>query len=153
MDGQQLFPPPDTEQALASLDESIGIEREMVVQIEESLREHKIVLARLEDSRHALVRARSPRVRAVRAVKTAAQRAGKGNMEKAADFLRHNGPTTKAGVTKSLGINDGTVHYALLALEEIGQVRKTGERDRGSDVYEYVSKSSRRAVTRPGDRR
>lgn len=153
MDGQTEFPPPDTEQALALLDDSIAVERGAVARIEASLREHKAALSRLEDSRRALVRARTPRERATKA-KTAAQRAGRGNMTRVADLLHHNGPTAKAGLTKLLQINDGTVHYALLALVEEGKVRKTGERVHGSNVYEYVSKTAgRRGVTRPGDRR
>jgi hypothetical protein len=129
--------------------EQIEAERQTIALIEQARREHKLALDRLLSTRKALV---SRRVRrGAKGVKTAFQRAGKANVEKARDFLRHNGPTPKAQVTRALGINDGTVTYALRALEERGEARKTGERVHGSDVYEFVQ--PRRAVTRPGDRR
>lgn len=152
MDGQDgLFPAPDTDAALAGIDESIAAERETLGRIEQSLKEHRFALARLEESRATLLsQARKRNVRArVKQTKTAAQRAGKGNVTKAESILR-GGPLTKADLTKRMGINDGTVTYALRALEETGRARKTGERVKGSDVYEYVVK---RGVTRPGDRR
>lgn len=151
------FPPPETDSAVAALDAQIASERSTIVGIERELREHKQSLARLEEARKALVRTRAPRKapkarRVSTAVKTAAQRAGRGNIVKARDLLQHNGPMTKASITKELGINDGTVTYALRALEETGEVQRTGERVHGSDVFEYVTRR-RVAVTRPGDRR
>lgn len=158
MSGQTIeapsFPPPETDSALAALDGQIAGSRQTIAQIEAALKEHRTALAKLEDARRMLVRSRRPRRRAsgAKVAKTALQRAGRGNVTKARDLLRHNGPTAKSQVTKLLNINDGTVTYALRALEETGEARKTGERVGGSDVYEYVT-PARRGVTRPGDRR
>lgn len=151
--------PLQTDEPLVHVNASIVEERRIISLIEGELHEHEKALARLLRSRDALkgkaeraAAEKKPRERsAASVVKTAAQRAGVGNMAKARDLLRHNGPTTKAQVTKLMAINDGTVTYALRALEEAGEVRKTGERVHGSDVYEYVSKT--RAVSRPGGRR
>lgn len=133
--------------AVTTIDEQIAAERQTIEMIEQALREHRLALDQLERTRKALVKRRVRR--GAKGAKTAFQRAGRANVEKARDLLRHNGPTPKSQVTKLMDINDGTVTYALRALEELGEARKTGERVHGSDVYEYVSK--RRAVTRPGD--
>jgi uncharacterized coiled-coil protein SlyX len=151
------FSPPQADAAVAALDEQIAAQRRTISEIEGSLKEHKASLAKLTDARRALLRTRAPRKQrtrsAVSVTKTALQRAGRGNVDKARDLLRHNGPTPKAEVTRLLAINDGTVTYALRALEETGEVRKTGERIHGSDVYEYLTPARRSGVTRPGDRR
>lgn len=146
------FPAPETDAAVASLDAQIAAERQTIALIEQAGREHKSALDRLMDARKALVRTRRQSAsRGAKVVKTAFQRAGRANVEKARDLLKHNGPTPKSQVTRLMEINDGTVTYALRALEERGEARKTGERVGGSDVYEYVQPS--RVVSRPGDRR
>jgi|SRR4051812_8498657 Fic family protein len=135
------FPPPETASVVQTLNDQIAVEQHTITQIEAALREHRQALVKLQDARRALVG---------KTVKSSFERAGRANIEKARQILQHNGPTAKAQVTRMLGINDGTVTYALRHLEEIGEARKTGERVRGSDVYEYVTK---RAVTKPGERR
>lgn len=158
MSGQRVvapeFPTAETDDAVAAIDGQIAERRRVISEIESVLRQHKVGLVKLEDARRALVRTRRARrrTRGEKVTKTPLQRAGRGNVTKARDLLRHNGPTAKAQVTRLLGLNDGTVTYALRALEEAGEARKTGERIGGSDVYEYVA-PSRSGVTRPGDRR
>lgn len=141
------FPVADTDTARITLEAQIAERRQVISEIETALREHRTALARLEESRKALGRRPKRRKQAAR---TPLQRAGRGNVQKALDFLQSNGATPKAAITASLGINDGTVTYALKHLEDTGRVRQTGERVRGSNVYEYVP--LRRGVTRPGDR-
>lgn len=139
---------------VALVDQGIAEAERRIEEIETQLAEQRGALRRLRKSRKALVPDEdvSERVSRTATVKTAFQRAGRANVDRARDLLRHNGPTAKAELTRLLLINDGTVHYALLALEERGEARRTGAKVRGSAVYEYVAPSSRRAVTRPGDR-
>lgn len=112
------------------------------------LREH---IVKLESMRRALVKDAKRAARQTNGERTPIQRAGRGNVAKVAAMLKSKGPMTKAEVTHELGMNNGTVTYALRALEEQGQARKTGNRSTtGSDEFEFVGTARR--VARPGSR-
>lgn len=154
MTGRPKFRKPSVTDPLKAIDASITQERATIREIEQALSEHKRHLSRLESSRRTLVNARAPRVPKEPVVKTAAQRAGKANVEAARTVLSGARQMAKAEIGRQMAkvrgvaeVNDGTVTYAIRALEEERVARRTGEREHGSDVYEYVS--PQRAISRP----
>lgn len=154
-----MFPEADTGDVLGFLDTNIVREREIVAQIERELKKHKTALSKLRSSRHVLLHGMKKQRKRVQPVgtpaeKTAAQRAGKANVDAARKVLSKAGMMAKAEIGRRMAtvrgvesVNDGTVTYAIRALEEERVARRTGEREHGSDVYEYVS--PQRAISRP----
>lgn len=157
MNGRPRFKAPSVKDPLKAIDAAITAERAVIREIEGALGEHKKNLSRLESSRRTLVNARQPRVPKAPVEKTAAQRAGPANVNAARAVLKSAGSMAKVEIGRQMAkvrgvaeVNDGTVTYAIRALEEEKIARRTGERVAGSDIYEYVRPV--RAVTRPGRR-
>jgi DNA-binding transcriptional ArsR family regulator len=152
-DIEVLLEMPSTASLIEQTDERIAEERERRHRIVQALRQSEAQIATLEAARKALVGRKVSRrtpseQRAASRNRTAVERAGKGNVEAAFDYLAQHGRATKAEITRALGKNNGTVTYALRALEEEKRVRKTNVRVQGSDEYEVVS--NRRRISRPG---
>jgi hypothetical protein len=155
------LPVPDVSGALGALDNEIRLQEGTIQNIEEALKEHKLNLRVLVKAREALVPQRPKKRRDRQArpgvERTAAQRAGSGNVDAARRVLRRSRRLPKAEFGRRMAklrsveaINDGTVTYAIQALVDAGEAREVG-RENGSRTYEYVAQSGR-AVTRPGDR-
>jgi predicted transcriptional regulator len=130
----------DMRELLDEIDERITAAEVLRDEIDQASREVRGHLSKLEASRRALLAEKKSRVRTAGspAERTALQRAGRGNVEKVWRLLKRK-PLTKAEITQRLGLNNGTVTWALRALEEQGRVRKTGVRSAtGSDQYEHL---------------
>jgi predicted transcriptional regulator len=144
----KLTTTPTTEELLAEtnrqLDQAHDQRRELI-EARIRLDDH---IARLEESKRVLVapkrerRKRKPHP----STRTAAEHAGVGNIRRAHEILRGAGRATISQVAHQMNVNNGTVNYALRALEERGEIRKTGLRQAGSIEYEVVGK---KRVSRP----
>lgn len=149
---------PTLDALLAETDAAIEKAHEMRREVVENLRRIDEHLRRLTAARKAMVadrkaaRKRKPSARPKQSPRerTALQHAGQGNVERVREYLAA-GPATKATITRALGVNNGTITYALRHLEESGEARTTGRKEGRSEEFELVRNGRR--VTRPGDRR
>jgi ribosomal protein S25 len=142
----------DEGEVLDALNAKIAEERDALAAIGRVRREHERALARLEASRRALTGKQVSRRPAVKAERTALQRAGKGNVEKVLALLRREGAHTRGEITQKLGMNNGTVTWAIRHLEEQGKIKRTGEQRRGSDEFQMalVRRAKKRERTADG---
>ena len=96
----------------------------------------------------ALLEGRDGKV-AVRARKAPAKKGtrqrGVGN--RVASMLADQGKATAADVTRELGVNSGSVQYALRGLEEKGVIRQTGRVVGRTREYEFIGSGK---VSEPG---
>lgn len=122
-------------------------EREQVVAAIDAANEVVRTLEALQKSLRKRKRTEERAERKANHVKTPLERAGRGNVDRVYALLRRK-PMTKAEVVAATGKNNGTITYAIRALEDDGLIRETGMQQNGSLEYEVVD---RRRVTRPGD--
>jgi hypothetical protein len=128
--------------------------REMAREIEASIKRlhdlrarHVNAIVEIDDEVEKLATMKASLPKPTRKVKqrTALQKAGPGNVEKVYAMIVSGGPSTQARITSTLGINNGTVTWALRALVETKRIAETGKRVNGSK--EYAAKRPRRRST------
>lgn len=145
---ERLMDVPTTDELLAETDRQLDqahMQRRELIEARVQMDEH---IARLEEAKRVLLapKKRKRKRKPHPAGRSAAEHAGIGNIKRAHEFLRSAGSATISQVASSMGVNNGTVNYALRALEEEGRIRKTGLRPGGSIQYELVEKTR---VSRP----
>jgi chromosome segregation ATPase len=155
----------DASKSVEMLDQQIDVSTRALAQIDQERERVMEALRMLRRARSELLTAERRRQRRAErprntGPRTAAQRAGSGNVDAVRAVMRSARaalpkPTIKqraAAYREVESINDGTITYAIQALVDSGELRQVGV-TYGSRVYEYVSRGrSGSTVSRPGDR-
>lgn len=93
------------------------------------------IRAELRAFERALARQRGERVGNDKS--NPATNAGSGNVERVAEYLRVNRRASQAAISHDLGMNSGTVFWAVHALQQAGRAHTRGEREGRSPVWHY----------------
>jgi hypothetical protein len=104
---------------------------ESIARLHDLRARHVDAIVEIDTEAAMLVAAKKALPRAKRAKptsqRTPIQKAGRGNVEKVYATLVAGGPRTQARLTETLGINNGTLTWALRALVEDGRIVATGK--------------------------
>jgi chromosome segregation ATPase len=127
----------------AELDEAFREARKKYAEARQEIDGH---IRELRETRRSLTRRGKPRRGGARELDPAVQ-AGKANLEALHEAARRLGRASQAVLGQESGVKTGNLTHAVRAGVIAGWLRDTGERERGSKVYEYVE-----PARWPGDR-
>lgn len=131
-----------TTDPVAVLDTRIAIARTALRDFDKQTKTSRKLLATELES---LVKARkSLRAKSPAKQLDAARQAGKENIRRVREaMVKLGGKATQAAIGAESGVGTGSLTWAIRALEESGEIKATGKRERGS--REFVAKKKRTA--------